>query len=131
MSSLQPLSYDFISNEYVSSNADETGICALKFRQEAPSGTWIVEHELDFLLFKINAFIDDKLVIPDNISTNGNNIMNIFFSEPVSGFVNILYYSKNAIECIPESIVNENLFTGTNFSSINSYDINGIKELIS
>lgn len=130
MSNLQPLFYDFISNEYTSKNRGENGICAFQFIQDTAASSWSINHNLKFRLCKVNVFSDNELVIPDNVIVSSENTIIIRFEEPVSGIANILYYTSNAIECVPQEIVDTAIFAGINANPINSSDINGIEDII-
>lgn len=128
---LQPLFFDFGVNEYRSLNQKESGVCAFSFTQETDKDVWLIEHNRDFLNFKLSIFSNGNMVLPDNIIVIDSNLLAITFSEPTSGGANIVYQTDDAVGCLPEEIVADSVVRGINVNSINADSINGLGDLLS
>lgn len=127
---LQPLFYDFISNEYVSKKVTESGVCAFQFEQSGASSRWFINHQRNFLLFKVNVFSNDEMIIPDKIRLIDENNIVLDFHSAIEGVANFVYYTNDTISCTPQTIVEESVFIGINSSAINSTEINSSSSLI-
>jgi hypothetical protein len=127
---LQPLFYDFKTNEYVSKKVTESGVCAFQFEQQGKDSRWFINHNRDFELYKVNVFSDDEMIVPDMIKTLDNNNILIEFIEPIEGVANFVYRTDDTISCTPETIIEAAVFVGINSFAINSNDINGVSSII-
>jgi len=122
---LQPLFFDFVPNEYRSLDQPEPGVCAFSFVENTERNLWFIEHNRDFLFFKVSIFSSGEMILPDDIIIIDPNLLVLTFSEPTSGQANILYQTSNAIDCIPSIIVASNVVRGINVNTINADAING------
>lgn len=103
MSTLRGLRIDAMTGKFVARDFEEKGLCGFQYVKDNPDTEWIIQHGRNINLFIYAAFVNRGRelvkVIPEKVEWIDNNTILLDFFEPVSGFVNILYYTEDHLKC--------------------------------
>lgn len=97
--SLRGLRIDAISGKWIARDSGEPSLCGFQYFKENAASSWIIEHgrDINFLICAVfvsqgNVFVH---ITPEKVEILDSDTISIEFFEPVSGFVNILYYTED------------------------------------
>ena len=103
MNILRGLRIDAISGKFIARDSEEKGLCGFQYIKEDAESTWVIEHERNINLFLYATFVtrgkEFHMVTPEKVEWVNSDTIIIDFFEPVSGFVNILYYTEDYFGC--------------------------------
>jgi hypothetical protein len=71
---------------------DGNSIVGYTFEQLSAADVWVVPHLRNTTILGVQVYIDSVLVEPDNINILTNNVVEISFSEPLTGNANFLLH---------------------------------------
>ncbi len=64
----------------------------LRFTQEIPINTWVMEHDKESKRVIVQIYdADDLMIVPDNIELHLNSII-VTFKSPINGFANLMFF---------------------------------------
>lgn len=103
MNTLRGLRIDAISGKFIARDFGEKGLCGFQYVREDAESTWVIEHGRNIHLFIYAVFVnrgrESVMITPEKVEWVDSDTIVIEFFEPVSGFVNILYYTEDHLDC--------------------------------
>lgn len=94
---LVKLFVDTKTGRKVISKSDDFCVILQQFIGFESSNEWVIEHHYETSVVNVQTYVNDKLVIPNQIIVDGDDKITMQFSEEVSGFCNVLFYTR--IDC--------------------------------
>ena len=77
------------SGKFVAGGGNITDACGLHYIQTVPSNIWEIPLDSSNSVITIQVFVNNVLIIPDDITTTPTHVT-VYFDSHVIGFVNII-----------------------------------------